>query len=282
MPLGGAIRNWTNNPREYLRIVEADPTRVYQLHDLIKEHIDDADTRTNHTQQLGQWDAERRRVGADPRDPRAVELQLREAHTAALAEQKRACDGRPPIDEVVANMRRLVDEAAARWGNDRHYSMLIDFGGGMELRTDGSIQERRPQMHSLQRVSLDSLIGLAPELVKARLEEILRSQPYEAGAPLADRPRLIAEADVRIREIEDQHETLVNACGQLDPPITLRHLTPVQERRDRESLEARREADRSEEERRRAAELDARIVAKAQEPRGGRSAYIESRGEIHL
>lgn len=230
-------------------------------------------------QQLEQWDMERRRVGADPRDPRALELQLREAHRSALVERKRACDGRPPIDEVVANMRRLVDEAAARWGNDRHYSMLIDFGGGMELRTDGSIRERRPQMHSLGN-HVDSLIGLAPGLIKDRLEEILRSQSYEAGAPLADRPRLIAEADVRIREIEDQHSALVDAAAHLNPPISLELLPAVRDRREHERIQARREGDRLADERRRQEELDARMAAKEKEPRGGRSAYIESRGEI--
>jgi hypothetical protein len=174
----------------------------------------------------------------------ATDHQLREAHAAAQRGRDRLISAPPPVDEVIGAMVRVVDAHAAGWAREHAVGLIHAFGPGLELERDGTLRERparMPDWFLLRDLRLKDVVGAFPELVKARLAEIIRGHAYEAGPSQTERARLVAEADARIAELEAQHTELVDAAGALTPPIVLALLPAVQARRDADAARRQRE-----------------------------------------
>jgi uncharacterized membrane protein YqiK len=204
--------------------------------------------------------------------------ELRAAHKAAIAERHRVHFAPPPTEEVLANMRRLVDEAARAWLAENAGAIAEAFAGRTDERPSGPHVTRRPSLWRRPGHFLDvpDLCGLAPEAMKARFEEAIRRRDARAGLPPAERAERVAELDRRIAAIEESHTTMVDAAARLPQPIDIPLLETVRSRRSAER-EAKRRAAEVEAARKQAeAELAAREAA-GRPP--GRSGYLEQTGE---
>lgn len=194
---------------------------------------------------------------------------MRAAHAAAVQDRTRLLGLLEPVDVLVATMRRAVDEAAGQWAAEHASSIASAFSARYRLEVDGRYREERPSLwdYYCRDLRFADLCALAPELVKARLEQIVRSHSYDAGPAMAERPAAIEQATARIIEVERQHEAFVDAAASLTPPVRLELLPPVRERREREAARAQREAS--------AREAEERLNAsRAARPRGGQSQYL--------
>lgn len=197
-----------------------------------------------------------------------LDRELREQHGAALKERERVASAPPPLDEIIGNMERIIDAHAAQELEQTAYGLRHAFGGALEVRRDGNLAEVKPTMPNWfytgpGDLTLARLAAFAPGLVKARIAEILRAFPFEAGTPMADRRRLLAEADARTAEIARAHEQLVDEAAGLEPPVTLTLLPEVKARRDAERAKAQRERVQREARERAAAAVDATIPTRA-------------------
>ena len=119
---------------------------------------------------------------------------------------------------------------------------------------------------------LEILIGMAPEIVKARFRALILSQASPDAPPSKDRPRLLAEAAERIAAIEREHTELVDFAAGLEPPIKFEYLPAVRDRRQLEADEARRQAAATAERR----AVEQAVDALPEAPGGARSAYLDA------
>lgn len=176
------------------------------------------------------------------------EQTLRAQHAAAI-QARGSVTGRPaPKSEQLANMRRLVDETAARFAQENGPALARHISGSLELQNDGTYREVVPSLMSWSprgfqsEITLVELCGIVPDAVKAGLELIIKATPLSADElPHAKRRAALAEADQYIREIEDAHSQLVDAAAALTPPIVMEHLAEVRERRAKEAAVRERE-----------------------------------------
>ncbi|HXH81707.1 MAG TPA: hypothetical protein VNN07_02130 [Candidatus Tectomicrobia bacterium] len=196
---------------------------------------------------------------------RDEERRLRTEHADALKERERVASAPLPLDEVIARMRRFVDEAAAAWRTEWARVYINALGN----------PARRPDLPDACLVrgafSLREQMLMDPEHAKAVLEAILRSAPYEAGPPEAERPALLAALDARIAALEREHTELVDLARAQDPPIILDLLPVVKERREAEARQ-REHAERRAEHQRQVKAWESGTVVRA----SGRSQYIQS------
>lgn len=178
-------------------------------------------------------------------DLSSIDRDLRDMHAAVTRERDAIVSRFEPVNIVIANMRAEVDAAAQHFAAEYGMSMLLDFSGRMELQRDGSLTPRRPRLWwSHEELQFRHLCGLVPDLVKTRLEEIIRGVSLtDVGLPLNDRPPAVAAADERIRAIEDEHAALADMAAEMNPPIRLQLLEPVRQRRDSERARQAREAE---------------------------------------
>jgi hypothetical protein len=215
-----------------------------------------------------------------------ADQQLRDEYEALVKARSLLTDLPAPVDEVVRNMHALVDQKAAELVDDCRHGLIRAFSGRLELERDGTFTTVRPQLYlppdQTKRWFFDWYL-FAPELVKARLEQVIRGKAYEAGGPMADRLRLIQEADERILAKEDEHASLCDLAASLDPPIRIELLPSVSERREQERR-TREERDRIADVQREQQEADARAranefpVSMNMSRTGIPSQYIESGG----
>jgi len=177
--------------------------------------------------------------------------QLAERHATLVSERSRIDFEPRALDEVIASANELVDKQRA--GGDREHSRrLATFLSG---RLDQSAADqtktvrRRPAFPDFfinegtgqQGLSFEHLCWLAPDLVKARVSEILRSSGITFGLPKVERERRLAAIDLEIAEVERQHTELVDAAA--DVGIALPLLRTVQDRREADALAREREAE---------------------------------------
>jgi hypothetical protein len=170
------------------------------------------------------------------------DARLRAGHLELERERNRILQASPPVEDIVAAMRDVVDRDAAAWANDKAASFRGAFGPGLE-ETEGAFRARRPSWPQwfAPHINFHELVGLFPELVKARLEAIIRADVYEPGAALAERTLLLADVDRRIAELEHAHEQLVDVAGSLTPPVKLHCFPAVAARREREAMQRQRD-----------------------------------------
>lgn len=173
---------------------------------------------------------------------------LADRHQALVKDRTAIATASPALEEILANMQRLVDEASARW-NESHTRVLIDFIGGYnEPWSTGGVRTVPPQLpanrphEGRDAIGFEELCGLAPELMKARIERTLRAaDPAPYGLPVDERTRRLAELDAEIAEHEAAHTQLVDAAADVGIPLPL--LPAVRARREQEAAEAVRQAE---------------------------------------
>lgn len=199
------------------------------------------------------------------------DAELRAAHAAALSARKRIASSPPPTEEVVANMRAVVDEHAAKWLLDNSWAITLAFAGERRAQRDGSVTQQRPTLWRRAGHFLDvpDLVGLVPEMMKVRFEAAIRSRTAEAGPEADERARIVAELDGKIAAIERTHSGMVDAAAALTPPISLSLLESVRARREIELERQKRDGEAAEAARRAAAVVNEKLPRTAT-----RSSYL--------
>lgn len=178
-----------------------------------------------------------------------TEHSLRAQHTA-LQQERDAIDSAPrALEELLAEKDRLIDEATARWDDAHQRTTVSAINGSREYsgRVDGEERWRttapelpRNRYESVpDTLSLADLCGLVPDLLKRRLEQVIRGSGVAFGLPAAARHAKLAELDVAIAEIETQHTELVDSAAEVGIPLPL--LDTVKARREQEARKARRD-----------------------------------------
>jgi hypothetical protein len=180
-----------------------------------------------------EWAAARRE---DPRDPVAVGERLREAIAAEDATIGTLLGRSAPLDERLANMERLVDEAGRSWREVNGRRINLAFSGGFEARrSDGAFRYSRPRMFDLTELDRQNLLGvlagLMPEALKEGLAEIIGSDADTATPTREERERLLEAAIARRRELVSEYRALRQAASELDPPVDLPALSDAAEPR---------------------------------------------------
>lgn len=94
-----------------------------------------------------------------------------------------------------------------------------------------------------EHVDFRFLCGAMPELMKSRLEVVIRTSGAEFGLPAASRAEKVAEIDRQIASIETMHTQLVDAAAAVQ--IVLSCLPTVQARRDAEGRQQEIERERA-------------------------------------
>lgn len=171
---------------------------------------------------------------------RSAEAEIRTQHEALLKERKGIRSGYASEAEIVANLNRLVDQRAAEWARDAGARTARSLSGETEFR--GHPLKEHPVPPNLPRwgdlhgtLTFDDFIGLAPEVVKARLAAVVHNSGARFGLPAAERAARLAEVENAIGEAEAQHEALVSGAAAVG--IDLPALPAVAERRERERAE---------------------------------------------
>lgn len=173
-----------------------------------------------------------------------TEKSLRAQHAALVKERTSVVETIRSLDEVLANMERLVDQAASKWGSDFGRTVAIEASGYTEIRSGGLPDlEVRPRLPPFpgggNRLNFEWVCALAPSIMKTRLAEIIRQSGANFGLPAEARVAKLAEMEAQIAEVEAQHTSLVDAAGEVG--ITLPLLNTVRERREAEALRLERE-----------------------------------------
>lgn len=215
-------------------------------------------------------------VGAQSAIARLSEQEraLRTEHRAAEQELRAIKMARPPAEQIVKQMRAIVDAVAAKYSAENAYGVIEAFAGGVTAATSTSGRDRprppalwrgRPEMRFGELTTVD-VCGLLPEVVKSSFERMIRAHATADGLTTEQKAAAVAKAEARIQCVEEEHSNLVDAAAGLNPPIVMELLPVVKQRRASEArsreLEEQRVARRAERE----AALDA---AAAQPPAGG-------------
>ncbi len=170
-----------------------------------------------------------------------TERTLRTLHAERQRVQSQIADAGDPTDAVVATMRQWVDSQAAEHAGPGYAAGLRSvFSQGLE-RSGAAWRvtpASRPWFASDDGLTFGQLVALVPDLVKARLEALIRSVEESSPGPVSARLAQVEALDREIREIEDRHSELVDMAASLTPPIVLQHLEPVRQRRETERRRA--------------------------------------------
>lgn len=164
-----------------------------------------------------------------------VDRELREKHAAAVRLVGALAGSPEPVDSVVANMRAAVDAIAARYDAEYGQQAVNAFSRRVEITEDLSVRATpgNPSWAPTLAPSWSNLYWLAPEAMKQALERSIRSCTYTAGLPIAEREAAIRKAQAEVRELEAEHEALVDEAAEHG--IVLQHLPTVAARREREA-----------------------------------------------
>jgi hypothetical protein len=163
------------------------------------------------------------------------ESALRGAHNAAVAERARLIGSLPPKADILAAMEGQIDALGDQWRATNEAALIRALGGSIDVAPSGEVTGLRPG--SLTGIwttapwTAADLLSVFPTLFKARLREIIERAEYNAGPPMGDRLRLLAEVDARIGQIERDHAALVDEAGASG--IRLEHLPDEHARRMR-------------------------------------------------
>ncbi|MGE3845195.1 MAG: hypothetical protein AB7I50_26850 [Vicinamibacterales bacterium] len=173
-----------------------------------------------------------------------TERTLRAQHTALLAEH-RAIEAAPrALEELLADKDRLIDEATAKW-DETHARMTVQaINGSREYQGADRWRDEPPALPANRYGHPDTLgfvdlCGLVPDLLKRRLEQVIRTSGVAFGLPAAARQAKLAELDLGIAELEAQHTDLVDSAAEVGVVLPL--LEVVQARRESDARQRRRE-----------------------------------------
>jgi hypothetical protein len=204
-----------------------------------------------------------------------VDVELKAQHAANVKEREQILTLPPPVDEIVRNLERAIDEGGAHKAGQLHWTLVNVFGGSCETQADGSVLLTKPGMLRLQdldRVTFADLCALAPAVVKENLAAIVRSKPYDAGLPMAERLAALAKVDAEIARIEQAHTDFVAEAASMPSPIVFELLPAVRDRRAKEKRNAELKAENEAWNQRQAA---LNPPSSAPRPRVGESQYLK-------
>lgn len=171
---------------------------------------------------------------------------MREQHSDLLRERKDVFFAVASKGEIFAEIERLVDERAAKLESTYAVNFARQLGGRREA-TPGprEYRELKPQLPSFgesgSTLSFFDLCGLAPDLMKARLREIVETPgAVQFGLEKTVRAARIAELDAAIAELEERHSDMVAEAARVGLKLDL--LPSVAKRRETEATAAERAA----------------------------------------
>lgn len=181
----------------------------------------------------------------------------------------------PPAEVKAERIPALVAERGAAWLREHGPALLA--AGTYAHRAlaspgaDGYIE--LPNLSDWFGITCAADPARATALLSALIDRV----GYEPGPASQDRPALITRLSRELADLEAAEEAAVDQAAAAG--VKIEHRADVRQRREREArqreLDARRLADQSA----RQAALDARH--QQERGRGGRSRYIESRGDVH-
>ena len=163
-------------------------------------------------------------------DVAAHDQTLRGRHRDGLARKAALLAGRGTKGDAQRGARVLVAGLRDVWRYEHGFLVIAALSGEYEtdekgrLRISGPVVPLPLMMGSL---TFSALCGIAPAAVEAGLLDLIEYLNVPWGdVPLSDRPKLVAELDQELRDIENEHESLCDEAGRLDPPMTIQHLDP--------------------------------------------------------
>jgi hypothetical protein len=167
-------------------------------------------------------------------------------HSELLAERKRVISAHASLDEVVANIHRLVNDKKVEWARSHGVAFVRDLGGHKRMpegsRTERYVPPKLPHWGDLSgTLKFEDICGFFPELVKTRLVEVVTASGARFGLPKEDRAAKLAELERSIADLEDQHEQIVKGAAEVG--IILQHLEAVQQRIEAAERVAARDAE---------------------------------------
>ncbi len=180
------------------------------------------------------------------KEAKAAVQQLRERttamvaeHTALLREREAVALAHPPLEEVLANARRLVDEEGARFVGENARSVVRAVGGHVDY-IPGTTTERFAVPYlpgfgftvpgiGIHPLTLQQLAAIAPDIVKSFLERAIRACPGRFGLGEPARSEKLAQIDARLADIEAAHTDLVDAAAAYD--VRIPYMPAVEERK---------------------------------------------------
>jgi hypothetical protein len=210
------------------RLAEAE-AEVARLRERLRDHNATAAPITARRHRLAEAAA---RLRPPVRALDLPEVDLKRAEKALAAARETIAEARAEIERIEAALptpadaEALAREAVARYGAEggglraavKWNGRAIDI---MEVPAGLSTEDRRP----LRPLAL--LAAVAPDAVAAAIARAIGTDPD--APPVADRPRLLAEARARLREAELAERAAIRALGEpldmfrpdADPAITL-------------------------------------------------------------
>jgi hypothetical protein len=148
-----------------------------------------------------------------------------------------------PQAEALANAERLVDQAAREFASTHGRRFALDLGGGPKV-IEGTTRYEHvgPHLPAFGPIgsplSFETLCGIAPALVKARIAEILKGAgPF--GQPASARESRIAEIDREVASIEAEHRVLLEGAREFG--VELEEIPVVKARQYTEARKAEEE-----------------------------------------
>jgi hypothetical protein len=157
---------------------------------------------------------------------------LRTLHEGLMAERARLVGSQPPRVELIATAEAAIDAVAATWAAEHGPRVVSSLAGYVDMQPDGAVRgfvagSLWPALTGQDAAQL--FAALWPDQAKQGLRRVIDATDYAEGPPIAGRPRLIAEVDAKILDVEEQHSSLVDQARELG--ITLELLPDVRQRR---------------------------------------------------
>jgi hypothetical protein len=152
------------------------------------------------------------------------DTEQRQAHEKLKAERTRLISAPPSRQELIRTAEGQIDAIARAVALELSPRLVSALAGRIDVEASGKINGHVPgNLFDALPALVDArvLIGLMPAVVKARVGEIIQAAKLEAGPPMADREQLLAELDVRIAEVEEQHTALCDQAAALGLTIPL-------------------------------------------------------------
>jgi hypothetical protein len=171
-------------------------------------------------------------------DLHAADKELRKMHEDLQAERARLCGARPPHAELIAAAEEQVDALAAAWAAANGLQLVVAVGGSIDVQPSREVRGvisgnllHAPALMGM--LDVPTLAALVPAQLKAGLRRLIEATEYAEGPPMSERPRLIAELDEKIADVEREHSQLVDQARGLGIEIAL--LDDVRYRRAHEA-----------------------------------------------
>jgi hypothetical protein len=166
---------------------------------------------------------------------------LAQVRAAVEAEKARLLSLRAPRTDLAARRDHEIETLGRQWATGRGADLVGTLSGSMVPTRTGEVEG--PVFHStianvVGELNLAALCFLAPEIVRAGMDRLLDAAPdYDVGPAMAGRAARLREVQAEIAVLEEQHQNLVDAAGELGLTIQ-----PLESNRVRQLMARQREA----------------------------------------